>query len=410
MKKTLLALLSLFLLLGSFQACSRPREETKELWVLTDLGKAFYIDGQIGGAETLGQEELDSLVEYYGGLGIPVRVEVLPKEDADLHSRLTRIRTEMLTGGGPDVFLLSCDELGIYSDQERLFLSVDNAMSKKLFLPLDKYIENARFMEWDKLNQTVMKAGRTGEGQMVLPMFHSILYGTGETARSDALYDGQFSRFMFEKLFDYDSESILISEEELAAYVKSALEEAKGHGGDPAYSKTMTELEGLHIPSEEYAAETWFPLRNVNGGVTSQVVSYAAINRNTAHPDEAFSLVDMLMSRRFLSLSPFWNESRILAAQPTNLFDKLKGFYGVPVYDDFFDEGAILIGALKIPEPRLSAYHEGLDSITHVNFPSNADDELRAMFEECLKATNESEIGKAVHKHYVTMQMVLAES
>ena len=55
-----------------------------------------------------------------------------------------------------------------------LFPMIEISMRSGVFLPLDTYIENAQFMEWDKLTPKVMEAGRTEEGQLVVPMAYTM--------------------------------------------------------------------------------------------------------------------------------------------------------------------------------------------------------------------------------------------
>ena len=43
-------------------------------------------------------------------------------------------------------------------------------MKNHLSLPLDNYIENAKYMGWDKFLPVVMDAGRNDEGQQIIPL------------------------------------------------------------------------------------------------------------------------------------------------------------------------------------------------------------------------------------------------
>lgn len=444
MKKLISILLALALLCALLSGCKSKPKETNELWVLTDLGKGWRgTQSSYDGAQE-GQQELESLVKYYGGLpsDLNIRVEVLPKDDADLHSRLVRLKTEMMTGGGPDVFVLTCDQPGIYTNQERLFFSVENAMERDFFLPLDNYIENARFMEWDRMNQVVRDAGRTEKGQMVLPAFHHPLFGyvlsEGDArptqfpnswqealewpdqrvreAYSYALWGRGFRCFMFEQTADYAEEEMVLSQEDLLAYTREALSldpdprQCTNENVDNigAIMNMETSQYLLHIG--EHDPEAWFPVRNVEGGVTSQIVSYMAINRNTSHPDEAFVLVDMMMSRSFLSCSPFWDFSRTEQDSVTALWDGLRGWGGIPVYDDFFDEGGQLISTVVIPISRQPVHRAVMDEISYAYFPSNVDMEMENMFVEYMEAESDAEVEKIVKKAYTTMKMMLAES
>ena len=85
---------------------------------------------------------------------------------------LQRIRTEIMAGEGPDVFLMrytpawkfAAGGVMIENDYEGtdfLFRYPEKAMETGLFLPLDEYIENnAELGEWDEIVQPVLDAGR----------------------------------------------------------------------------------------------------------------------------------------------------------------------------------------------------------------------------------------------------------
>lgn len=85
-------------------------------------------------------------------------------------NELTRVRTEIMAGEGPDVFITTCQPEYV----DPVFKYPDQVMSRRTFLPLDDYIKNAQFMEWEKLTPVVMEAGKTGEGQMALPLTYSL--------------------------------------------------------------------------------------------------------------------------------------------------------------------------------------------------------------------------------------------
>lgn len=145
-----------------------------------------------------------NLMNTVKSLGGPENVsfEYLPREGTERETALDRVRTEIMSGGGPDMFIIACNGGIDYmaADVEALFRVPEKAMEAGLFLPLDDYIQNAQFMEWNKLNETVMAAGRTEQGQMLLPMTYTFpltmfresdvtLTTTAETTWQDMLND-----------------------------------------------------------------------------------------------------------------------------------------------------------------------------------------------------------------------------
>lgn len=168
-----------------------------------------------------------------------------------------------MSGGGPDMFIIACNGGIDYmaADVEALFRVPEKAMEAGLFLPLDDYIQNAQFMEWNKLNETVMAAGRTEQGQMLLPMTYTFpltmfresdvtLTTTAETTWQDMLNDktnvltaaadwiptmeeqenfenqcgGPLLPYILGDLADYSSEKLLFTEDELLQRITDVIE------------------------------------------------------------------------------------------------------------------------------------------------------------------------------------------
>ena len=163
MKKSLSLLLTLVLLVLP-AACGQPKA-AGPLQVLVDVEFA-------GGYRNVDASALcDNLLfnlSLMEGAPQDVEFQYLPKEGEEREAALAHLRTELLSGKGPDL-LLCCTEFPI-GDAQALFRFPEQAMDRKIFLPLDPYIEKARFMEWDKLVPAVMEAGRTEEGQELLPL------------------------------------------------------------------------------------------------------------------------------------------------------------------------------------------------------------------------------------------------
>ncbi len=391
---------------------------------MTNVG---FPDEQFGG-----EDDLRNIIEYLGGLpsGVDIELEVLPLEGAELHTRLTRLRTELLSGGGPDVFLMYAPTL---PERELLFQIPQIAMDK-YFMPLDELQDSAKFMEWDAMDQKVTAAGRTDKGQMLLPMFYGYnVAGTNEPVAEvpgswdEALKSGDravqegygsglrrsgFRDVALTDVVDYEGETMLITQEELNQRVKEAL--SFPYDDENARSWSMTELASENECIEQGwagPAGTVFPLYNTDGGVTAKVNSYIAVNRSTTHKEDALTLVDMMMSRDFLTLEGFWSESRTMNQSGMFLFNSLRAWNGGnPIYDDFFEDGRSIMYAFTLTEDRQALHREIIDKISYAYIPTAADQELIKLFKDCKSAGSEEEIDKLVSKCYTTIEMILAES
>ncbi len=118
-------------------------------------------------AEGMGNRLVDNLKLAGGKIG-EVEFAYLPKEGADREAALTRMRTEIMSGQGPDLFICGCTNP--QAEEEPLFRFPMQAMENQLFLPLDEFFASAQFTEYEKLLPMAMEAGRNQEGQQLVPL------------------------------------------------------------------------------------------------------------------------------------------------------------------------------------------------------------------------------------------------
>ena len=276
--------------------------------------------------------DLKSRIQAAGG---PENIEFdsIPNEGSARKIAIERIRTEIMAGEGPDVFIVA--------GSNWLFPIPEKVMQEGVFLTLDEYIENAELGDWDSLTQPVLEAGRTEEGQQLVPMMYTLpvtIYSKESvpemppsgTTWQDMLADesgilrraavmhrseegfvpdpGDSVPAVLGELVNYETEEILFSEEDLLHAMENllALEEelnAEGFEGVPDYLQgqlyrfpTLTSGEGKALSIGRETPVTMVPIYSRSGDVTATVQAYTGINRNTKHPEEAFFVVDYLMS------------------------------------------------------------------------------------------------------------------
>lgn len=329
---------------SSSAATLPPKEVTENtLRICVDIN---HISSGIERDTQIGMDRILQLAAEKGG-PTDVVVEYIPASGSEREIMLENLRVELMSGEGPDLFILAGDSW----EQGALFPMIEISMRSGVFLPLDTYIENAQFMEWDKLTPKVMEAGRTEEGQLVVPMTYTmpltfyrksevshipstemtwddmmadetgILRNAASTAyiMDGRLHgmDGDIQAFSgiapllsLGALADYDEKTLLFSEEELLQRAEEEFslrseiwEEALGDL--PANRKEFMhpDYDFLWSPMLEEdvllrdEATTMIPIYSDEGGVTATVTSFACINRNAKHAEEAFFILDLLMSR-----------------------------------------------------------------------------------------------------------------
>ena len=306
-----------------------------------DIQTSFNVDAELNheAAQSAVEELLSALSNNIDGRDIVI--EFLPNglDDMDIPAArattVSRLRVEILSGQGPDVFIMRyIKTAGLtgweLDSSEVLFKSPQKVMESGLFLPLDEYIENnARFAEWENFPQAVMDAGHNYEGQQIVPISYTLpvlIYPQNEFdytpdrllfwedmltdlelaprmadlinsrdyhTSADEVYTTymDYLGFTFGKMVDYDKEELLFTEEELLQRVNEILSQ----NPEDVYTNAEECLLGTKERSDSQPI-TLLPLYCDDGGVTARIDSYAAVNRNTDFPEDAFAVIDTLMS------------------------------------------------------------------------------------------------------------------
>lgn len=376
-------------------------------------------------------DHLRKTLEYMPGFETSFMIyeEQIPQSGADRENAITRIKTEIMAGKGPDLFLCGQDTYAFgsvaYGDLHAPFFNFpEKAMKNHLFLPLDDYIENAKYMEWDKFLPVVMEAGRNDEGQQLILMgyfFEAVYvdkkkYGLEDLARptswqemaqsgNPALRYASYchSPNFVGRVMEPGADEPVFTEEELLGYMQDYFELIHGDFGDvyedeTTYSGTLAraDLSALTDPfdlgenSPDYCI---IPARNVNGGVTANISAFAAINRNARYPDLAFNIIDFIMSTDNQKKSALF-QSRLLL--------------GMPVHMDIGSEEYPMNGNLYMSEANFKEYCTARDEITEARFPGPVD---KAVWDISITIQDSPETAKKkVHEQYMFIKMLLAES
>lgn len=370
----------------------------------------------------------DNIHETIGALpgyktAYDAQIELIPTEQEKRNSVIGRIRTELLSGKGPDIFLFDCYPPGLYDEDswEILFPFVEQLMENRVFLPLDDLINNPKNKMWDELLPCVMDAGKNEEGQMVLPLgytFSAHLYAMEHeqllpsqnlswddmrTSDNPLLFDAAGGRFsdIIGNLANYPKDTLCFTEEELLSRSMEMMNFGQRNSdkdNDIDIDSTYIYFNGHFLSAtgitldDDSPSYLMVPGYNCTGGLTVNIASVAAVNRNTEYADIAISILDYLLSKDSQQKSPLFTEC----------------VQGMPVCTELGDKNNPLQGGWYMNDANFQAYNSLLEKIDTVKFFSPLDNEMM----EIVKAMpcSEDEFKKVVHKHFMTMQMMLAES
>ncbi len=391
-------------------------------------------------------------------------------ENASLrHSELTRVRTEIMAGKGPDVFIAACDNHANLEREEALFKYPEQTLDRRMFLPLDKYIENAQFMEWDKLQPAVMAAGKNEDGQQLLlltysmplsifrksefPHQHSKTMTFEEMAKEDypvqllstrrklesagreTIMDYDHLAAVFAQIADYETEELTFTEEELLEVMNTIgeLDKRREQGAFrdvPAYYqenlgvnfdvalKFADTAEQNHPEDLEHTmgmrsgeALSLVPTYTVEGGYGAVITSFAGINRNTERPEDAFFVLDYLLSKEGQQ-SPIYINMTPQASIPTH-GDVMKSRTKVTNGDQKQQTslGGYRWQTWSLPKSNFDELCDLRDNITHVRFRTELDGKLADLLDRSgMLYGNDEAMKREAHSTYMEMQMMLAES
>ncbi len=346
MRRKVSLLITVVCLIGLLAGCrSKPAttfiigdEGQKELSLVTmliDPGVSMESTGFIQFLKTVPGHDKEFHVE----------MEMLPQgaDGVVRRQRLQRVRTEIMAGKGPDIFIcenyntvtVDVRELGGDVAEGGLFKYPNGVMNNHLLLPLDKYIENAQYMDFGQLEPKVMAAGRNDEGQQILPLtfdFYAAAYvpssyglpqerpktrqemlGSG-CARLDIAAKGMYGDTLldyFPDMVDWDKETLNFTEDELTERTLDYWDASqKRLSGEYVFAGGRDDgagvLSNYLMRFQPYEGTILAPEYNRNGGVSAYVTTFAAINRNTKYPEYASLIfLSTCEKRRFMAYAVF---------------------------------------------------------------------------------------------------------
>ncbi len=345
-KKVLSVILILALALMSFGGLSGCQIQPKSNEPLRILVDAVASDGEAALEREFTQfmEKMDVPQDF--------EIEFLPGasletgDDSERQARITQLRTEIMAGEGPDLFLICRNE------QHSLFLTPEKNMEQGQFYPLDDLIEKAQYMDWESLTPEVMAGGHSEQyGQCILPISYDLPVACfrkddlpeapAGNSWQDVLADeseflqvpaaliaavkgtegrdlgANFAADTFGPVADYavSPRQLNFTEDELLQRMQAMVEiEQKASAnawGLPEYftaciSGRWNDINEMDIYRDHIDGSvdkiplTMVPRYSDDGGVAVEINSYAAINANTKRAEDAFALLDALFSPQAL--------------------------------------------------------------------------------------------------------------
>ena len=387
------------------------------------------------------EQDAYELENYLKTTGVETEYEflVLPNNTEDRETELTRLRTEIMAGEGPDAFILDATVPGTVTNSgeplEALFPNVEKSMYSHLFLDLEDMAQSSEIIDLESCNQTVMDVGVTEDGRFLLPLTYSLsalildpsilsdpayvfttldeLLQSDEEALKGIMAWGTFRLFpdCLGLLADYTDQNLLVTQDSL----QQAIEQADAFSAfqDEAYSQSPALYQGgrtigtNHLMSlareeTEYAV---LPIPNPQGGVTAAVTFYAAINANAAYPQEAFDFIELLYSEELFTEQGF--EVNGFHYGTTFSYGNHGGLsVSIPVKDEIFFQ---YLESYDILPGTMASLRKAVERIDSAKVYSDLDLAIYQMYNTWRYDHPEETLEELVDRTVSTMEMTLAE-
>lgn len=250
MRKFARVLVAICLLLGLilpvFSGCAPESTGKRQLRIVTEKSTWSRMNGQLYAVRQAYEQAHED---------VTVLVEYLPTEEQERSVYLQQLRTEILQGGGPDLYLLPTDNTLIldeptqytFLEVEPLFADVELAMGNGLFYDISRFYDEDEDLGKESLNTGIMDAGVVGGKRYVLPLRYDLpvvyaqedllleagldpavlqediltlmeaVYATGDGVLAAGILLGSYSAFS--DFVDYSSGNVLLEKDTLVRYM-----------------------------------------------------------------------------------------------------------------------------------------------------------------------------------------------
>lgn len=248
-----------------------------------------------------------------------------PRQDGtdETAAKAMQLRTEIMAGQGPDLFLLC-------ADNRLLFPDPDKQMRAGVFLDLGPYMDT--IAAGHSLNETVLAAGQADGAQYLLPLTYSVpavagdggalgelpadslapadwleqlLAAAGGDAGQIALLKYMLNRVCAAPVPDYAGQTLAMDDSLAALMALAARPDANEAGAfeaaqQPFFLGSLGAADGLEEQLAERALAGQQPVAaavpNGAGGVTASVRLYAGVRANSPHGALAAEILNGLLA------------------------------------------------------------------------------------------------------------------
>ena len=335
-------------------ACQQKEPKMKDGKILLTVCMESSVGLPNVGKGTTMENSIQSIAQYYtANVNPDVTFEfvTLTADQEERSNQIDQLQVEMMSGEGPDIFLLPCDN-GFTYNETQLIENVEKGMATGLFADLTTHYDQDGTLEKDVLLEKVMDAGVMDGKRYILPLRYTYpillaledeLQGAGLVVsdlsqNSEAFLSTVLSQEgnawhvsganvfaanllnAFPSLCDYSTGEVSLDEETITATLSRYMEllssleqesiEADG-GVWPNFLSTDRPLSTLFLSDDlffyldiayaQYQDLVAAPFAAQDGSVVANVSYYGAVSANCAAVEEAYDFLALFLSREVQS-------------------------------------------------------------------------------------------------------------
>lgn len=310
MRKRLIAISCVIAMLCGGVGCSKSGkfDKVKELNVLTEESFIHEVDIMARFAR-----DMDS--------SININIEVLPTRKEEREAKIQKLRTEIMAGKGPDLYLMDTDTENVVDPKEPLFENPYKTMQSGAFASLDRYMKKDTYWKDSTYHDAFLKVGQHEGKQYILPLscYYPVLIGMqgaekiqGETLgewmeQAEESTDVSFGELMarsdcflgarwFEPAVDYEANEVLFDKEKWSDFASDYFEAAQKRQNINIEDQLHYNINNIALYTETEGSQFLQNIPDVEGRNMATVKGYAAIGMSSDYKQEAYDFLMLFVN------------------------------------------------------------------------------------------------------------------
>lgn len=335
------AVLSVCALTAGLCSCGTEEksEEEKILRVVTD-GRLYT--------------DVESAARFLEGVDseIEVRIQRLPDEKETRENEIQKLRTEIMAGKGPDVYLLESMRENAAEEVMPLLENPYKTMQSGALASLDKFMEKDSYWEDSTYHEAILKAGQYDGRQYIIPM--SVMYYvlpitedmeamTGDTLGEwleqaknsqdirikQAMNMGIQCARWIQPAVDYESGKVLFDQKKWSGFADEIFQ----FKTDEQESLLQDQHYRIDIPELNFWQEgvDWQVVPDLDGNKMASIMTYGAVGMSSELKKESYDFLMLFLNDRTQKFAKE-NEEIYLP-----VFEGYLGYEYIPVQESAFD-------------------------------------------------------------------------